>query len=103
MLATFTVTNLLNAGEGSLRWAIHQANANAGADDVAFAVPNARNGLRITNSDNTTVQANFPGVGADNATVVANGQSGILIKGRAHGNALGSVNIASATGITYVP
>ena len=42
---------------------------------------NGGNGLRITNSNDTTVQANFTGVGADNATVVANGGSGILVNG----------------------
>lgn len=42
---------------------------------------NGGNGLRITNSNDTIVQANFTGVGADNATVVANGGSGILVNG----------------------
>jgi parallel beta-helix repeat protein len=43
------------------------------------------NGLRITNSTDTTVQANFTGVGADNATVVANGGDGILANGTSSG------------------
>ena len=42
---------------------------------------NVGNGLRITNSNDTIVQANFTGVGADNATVVANGGDGILVNG----------------------
>lgn len=42
---------------------------------------NGGNGLRITNSNDTTVQANFTGLGANNATVVANGGSGILVNG----------------------
>jgi len=42
---------------------------------------NGGNGLRITNATDTTVQANVAGVGADNATVVANGGSGILANG----------------------
>ena len=42
---------------------------------------NGGNGLRITNATDTTVQANFAGVGANNATVVANGGSGILANG----------------------
>ena len=41
---------------------------------------NGGNGLRITNSNNTTVQANFMGAGADNATVVANGGDGLLVR-----------------------
>jgi hypothetical protein len=46
---------------------------------------NSGNGLRITNATDTIVQANFAGVGADNATVVANGGSGILANGRSSG------------------
>lgn len=42
---------------------------------------NGANGLRITNSMNTTVQANFLGTGANNATVVANQGVGMLITG----------------------
>ena len=42
---------------------------------------NGGNGLRITNSDDTTVQANFMGVGANNATIVANGGDGLLVSG----------------------
>jgi hypothetical protein len=42
---------------------------------------NRGNGLRITNSNDTIVQANFTGLGANNATVVANGGSGILVNG----------------------
>ena len=43
--ATFTVTTLGDAGAGTLRDAIAQANANAGADTITFA-PGAC--LRIT-------------------------------------------------------
>ena len=39
--ATFTVTNTDDAGPGSLRQAILDANANAGADTIAFNVPGA--------------------------------------------------------------
>jgi hypothetical protein len=35
--ATFTVTNLSDSGQGTLRWAIQQANAAAGPDTIAFA------------------------------------------------------------------
>lgn len=34
---TFTVTNLANSGDGSLRQAILDANANPGADVIRFA------------------------------------------------------------------
>ena len=35
--AIFTVTNTNDSGPGSLRAAIEQANANAGADEIVFA------------------------------------------------------------------
>jgi hypothetical protein len=37
LLATFVVTNLLDAGAGSLREAVTQANEAAGADTIRFA------------------------------------------------------------------
>ena len=39
--ATFTVTNINDSGPGSLRQAILDANANPGADTIAFAIPGA--------------------------------------------------------------
>ena len=39
--ATFTVTNTNDSGPGSLRQAITDANDNAGADTIAFAIPGA--------------------------------------------------------------
>ncbi len=36
---TFTVTNTSDSGAGSLRQAITDANANAGADTVDFNIP----------------------------------------------------------------
>ena len=52
---------------------------------------NGGNGLRITNSNNTTVQANFMGAGADNATVVANGGDGLLVSGTSRNTQVGGV------------
>jgi parallel beta-helix repeat protein len=52
---------------------------------------NGGNGLRITNSDDTTVQANFMGVGANNASVVANGGDGLLISGSSRNTQVGGV------------
>ncbi len=37
--ATFTVTTAADSGAGSLRQAILDANANAGADTIAFDIP----------------------------------------------------------------
>ena len=52
---------------------------------------NGGNGLRITNSNNTTVQANFIGAGADNATVVANKGDGLLVSGTSANTQVGGV------------
>ncbi|MGP0065397.1 MAG: beta strand repeat-containing protein [Isosphaeraceae bacterium] len=52
---------------------------------------NGGNGLRINNSNNTTVQANFMGAGADNATIVANGRNGLLVSGTSANTQVGGV------------
>ena len=52
---------------------------------------NGGNGLRVTNSNDTTVQANFMGVGADNASVVANGGDGLLVSGSSKNTQVGGV------------
>jgi hypothetical protein len=63
---------------------------------------NGGNGLRITDSGNTTVQANFFGVGADNATIVVNGGDGLLVSGDSANTQVGGViplgNVASGNG-----
>lgn len=49
LMATFTVSNALNAGAGSLREAITQANATAGADLINIVVPvNASSKLSLS-------------------------------------------------------
>ncbi|WP_165226892.1 beta strand repeat-containing protein [Aquisphaera insulae] len=52
---------------------------------------NGGNGLRITDSDDTTVQANFLGVGADNASIVANKGDGLLVSGTSANTQVGGV------------
>ncbi len=42
---------------------------------------NGGNGLRVTNSNDTTIQANFFGIGADNDTDVGNALNGVLVEG----------------------
>jgi parallel beta-helix repeat protein len=63
---------------------------------------NGQNGLRITDSDNSTVQANFFGVGADNTTVIANKADGILVDGTSANTQVGGViplgNVSSGNG-----
>jgi hypothetical protein len=52
---------------------------------------NGGNGLRVTNSNDTTVQANFMGVGADNATTVPNHGDGLLVSGTSANTQVGGV------------
>ena len=52
---------------------------------------NGGNGLAITNSNNTTVQANFMGVGAENDTVLPNGGNGLLVSGTSKNTQVGGV------------
>ncbi len=52
---------------------------------------NGGNGLRITNADDTTVQANFMGTSADNSSAVPNGGSGILVSGTSANAVVGGV------------
>jgi hypothetical protein len=50
---------------------------------------NGGNGLRITNSNNTKVQGNFFGLGADNRTAVANHQNGVVVGGSSANTLMG--------------
>ena len=63
---------------------------------------NGANGLHITDSDNTTVQANFFGVGANNAVVVGNALNGILVDGSSANTTVGGViplgNVSAGNG-----
>ena len=52
---------------------------------------NAGNGIHVTNSDHVTIRANFAGVGADNASIVANGNDGVLIDGSSVNTQVGGV------------
>jgi parallel beta-helix repeat protein len=102
LLATFTVTNLLNAGAGSLRTAIAQANANPGHDDIAFAVagtiPLSSALPAITGSvgiDGSTA----PGfAGSPQVTVNFRGQSGLRFAAGSDGSSLTSLSLVRARG-----
>ena len=52
---------------------------------------NKLNGILVTNSDNTTVQGNFFGVGANNTTAVGNNGDGILVNGSSENTVVGGV------------
>jgi parallel beta-helix repeat protein len=67
---------------------------------------NHRNGLRITSSDNSVVQGNFFGIGADNTATVRNLGDGILVDGTAANTQVGGViplgNVSSGNGLNGV-
>jgi len=102
VLATFTVTNLLNAGAGSLRAAINQANASPGADEVAFAVagtiPLASALPAVTGAvaiDGSTA----PGfVGMPQVTVNFRGQPGLRFAPGSDGSTLSNMSLTRASG-----
>lgn len=90
----------------SLRAAINQANANPGADEIAFAVagtillataPPAIAGTGVANTIVTSGGYGLLAVGPCSRTRVIRN----LIAGAS--NSLGDVNIASVTGITSLP
>ena len=63
---------------------------------------NGLNGLRVTNSDNVTVQGNFFGVGANNTAIVKNQLDGILVDGASKNTQVGGViplgNVSAGNG-----
>jgi parallel beta-helix repeat protein len=63
---------------------------------------NGRNGLYVTSTNNVTVQGNFFGTGADNATLVANRGDGILVGGSSANTQVGGViplgNVSAGNG-----
>ena len=63
---------------------------------------NGQNGLRVTSSDNVTVQGNFFGVGANNTAIVKNRLDGILVDGSSVNTQVGGViplgNVSAGNG-----
>ena len=67
---------------------------------------NGRNGLRVTSSDNVTVQGNFFGVGANNTAIVKNWLDGILVDGTSVNTQVGGViplgNVSAGNGLNGI-
>ena len=63
---------------------------------------NGQNGLRVTSSDNVTVQGNFFGVGANNTAIVKNRLDGIMVDGTSVNTQVGGViplgNVSAGNG-----
>jgi predicted outer membrane repeat protein len=113
--ATFTVTNTADSGAGSLRWAVAQANATAGADVIDFSVTGTitltTGVLSLTDTAETAIQ----GPGVSSLTVSGNNASQIfnvtgaavlanmtLTQGRAtNGGAVASTGQLTVTGCAF--
>ncbi|MBL1178647.1 DUF4347 domain-containing protein [Pantanalinema sp. GBBB05] len=80
-LATFSVTNANDAGVGSFRQAILDANATAGADNIVFDAAffsTARTITLTTGQLNVTDALTIQGTGASNVTVSGNNTSRVF-------------------------
>ncbi len=92
---TFHVTNLLDAGIGSLRDAVVAANANAGADTIVFDA-GATGTITLTSGQIAiTDDVTITGLGATNSTVSGNNASRIFYIGT--GTNMVSASIESLT------
>jgi predicted outer membrane repeat protein len=85
--ATFTVTNLNDAGAGSLRGAIAQANAAPGADTVEFA-ENVTGTISLASEIVVTDTLNLAGPGVDRITIDGNLSTRLFKVARVSGDAI---------------
>ena len=106
LLATFTVTSLLDAGAGSLRTVIDEANAAPGADDIAFGVAGT---IQLTSplpeiTDTLAIDGSTaPGfTSLPLVTIDFNASSGLVFAAGSDGSSLTSVSLggSSDAGIT---
>lgn len=90
-------TALANQGDGIV---IENANRNSLIGCTFYENPfvyynvvagNRGHGVRVNNSNDVVVQANFLGLGADNATSVPNGGNGLLVEGSSKKTQVGGV------------
>jgi len=89
MLSTFTVLNLADSGDGSLRAAIAAAEANPGPDQINFA-PGVNGTITLTSGElHITTDMTITGPGTDMLTVSGNHTSRVF-------NVLGGADASSA-------
>ena len=84
VMATYSVTTTVDSvgaspTPGSLRWAISQANANAGTDTIAFAVNGIFNMTAAVSGDDSNTTGDFDVNGSVN--IVGNGTGNTFING----------------------
>ena len=78
LLTTFTVVNTDDSGTGSLRGAIEQANASAGADTISFDAALAGETIVLTTELQITDDLTITGLGSDQLTLDGNSDSRIF-------------------------
>jgi len=102
LLATFSVTNLLDAGAGSLRQAITDANAAPGADEIAFSVAGSIQLASALPSITDTVSIDggtAPGfTSSPQVAIDFAGSAGLLFAAGSDSSLLASLAIGGATG-----
>ena len=80
LLATFTVTSPLDSGPGTLRRAILDANANAGADTVRFSLRGSDRTIALTSGPlSISDDLRIDGPGAGRLTVSGGGASSVFV------------------------
>lgn len=95
--ATFNVTNLADSGDGSLRKAILDANAAAGADVITFE-PGVTGTIDVAAGQMQILESlNIVGPGAANLTLDAHGASGLFFVGSEVDGAVLDVTISGLT------
>ena len=100
----FTVTNLNDAGVGSLRWAIGEANARSGFDQILF--DSSLSGGTITLSadlqpliDRVSIRGLVSDSSLAAVAIDCNGQKGLIFQGEnARGSSLTGLAIGNASG-----
>ena len=78
LLTAFTVVNTDDSGAGSLRDAIEQANASAGADTISFDAALAGETIVLTTELQITDDLTITGLGSDQLTLDGNSDSRIF-------------------------
>lgn len=89
-LTNYAVTNLNDSGTGSLRWAIGQANANAGTDEITFSTNGT---IKLETEIGITDSVDIIGNGTDKTILDGQGKTRIF--------SISAGDNISLTGITF--
>jgi len=94
LLAAFLVTNDADSGDGSLRWAISEANNASGPDTIEFASELADKTITLTSELHITDDLTINGLGADRLTISGNNASRIFLVDDGDSNTTITVSIS---------